>query len=67
MGMHPYNDLVQFWQHEKLTAEQVIGQMMQHIGALYEKQRELEREHRHLAQELTALAARGRYAERKGE
>ncbi len=58
MGMHPYNDLVQFWQHEKLTVEQVTGQMLQHIGALYEKQRELQREHMHLTQELKALAAR---------
>ncbi len=58
MGMHPYHDLVRFWQHEQLTAEQMIGQMVQHIGALYEKQQELEREHIHLTQELQALAAR---------
>jgi hypothetical protein len=57
MGMHTLDDLMLKWQHEKLTAEQMIGQMVQHIGALYEKQLELERDHRHFTQELQALVA----------
>jgi hypothetical protein len=43
MGMHTLDDLMLKWQHEKLTAEQVIGQLLQHIGVLYERLRLVER------------------------
>jgi arabinogalactan endo-1,4-beta-galactosidase len=43
MGMHTLDDLMLKWQHEKLTVEQVIGQLLQHIGVLYERLRLVER------------------------
>ncbi len=43
MGMHTLDDLMLKWQHEKLTAEQMIGQLLQHIGVLYERLRLVER------------------------
>jgi hypothetical protein len=54
MGMHLLGDLKQQWEHESITDEQMIGQLLQHIEALYEEQRELRREVFHLAQSLTA-------------
>ncbi len=45
MGMHTFDDLMLKWQHEKLTAEQMIGQLLQHIGVLYERLRLLEKAH----------------------
>ncbi len=44
MGMHTLDDLMLKWQHEKLTAEQMIGQLSQHIGVLYERLRLVERQ-----------------------
>ncbi len=67
MGMDSVIDLKLKWQHEKLTAEQMIGQLLQHIEAVYEKQRELGRENRQLTKQVAALDARMvRYASRKG-
>jgi hypothetical protein len=43
MGMHTLDDLMLKWQHEKLTAEQVIGQLLQHMGVLYAQPRLVER------------------------
>ena len=31
------------WQHEHLTAEQMIGQLLQHVEVLYERLRLVER------------------------
>jgi hypothetical protein len=43
MGMHTLDDLKRKWQHEQITAEQVIGQLLQHIEVLYERLRLVER------------------------
>ncbi len=43
MGMHPMEELFRKWQNGTLTAEQMIGQLMQHIGVLYERLRLVER------------------------
>jgi hypothetical protein len=43
MGMHTLDDLKLKWQHEKLTAEQMIGQLLQHIEVLYDRLRLLEK------------------------
>jgi hypothetical protein len=43
MGMHPIDDLMRRWQREELTAEQMVGQLVQHIGVLYDRLRLLER------------------------
>ncbi len=43
MGMHSMEELFIKWQHGHLTAEQMIGQLMQHIGVLYERLRLVER------------------------
>jgi hypothetical protein len=43
MGMHTLDDLKLKWQHEQLTGEQMIGQMLQHLEVLYERLRLVER------------------------
>jgi hypothetical protein len=43
MGMHPIDDLMRRWQREDVTAEQMVGQLVQHIGVLYDRLRLLER------------------------
>ncbi len=58
MGMVSVADLKRQWQHATITNEQMIGQMVQHIEAVYEKQRELEREYIHLTKKVAALDAR---------
>ena len=41
---HPLKELLEMWEHRKLTVEQVIGHLLQHLAAL--------------GQRLTALEAR---------
>jgi hypothetical protein len=43
MGMHPMEELFRKWQNGTLTAEQMIGQLMQHMAVLYERLRLVER------------------------
>ncbi len=43
MGLYALEELTRKWQHEQLTAEQMIGQLLQHVGVLYERVRLLER------------------------
>jgi hypothetical protein len=43
MGMHPIDDLMRRWQREDVTAEHMVGQLVQHIGVLYDRLRLLER------------------------
>ncbi len=43
MGTHSLDDLMRKWQHEHLTAEQMIGQLLQHVEVLYERLRLVER------------------------
>ncbi len=43
MGMHTLDELLRQWRQENLTAEQMIGQLLQHMGVLYERLRLLER------------------------
>ncbi len=45
MGMHTLDDLKLKWQHEKLTAEQMVGQLLQHMEVLYDRLRLLEKAH----------------------
>jgi hypothetical protein len=44
MGMHTLDDLMRHWQREELTAEQMVGQLLQHISVLYERLRLVERQ-----------------------
>ncbi len=43
MGMHTLEELTRKWQREELTAEQMVGQLVQHMGVLYERLRLVER------------------------
>jgi hypothetical protein len=43
MGMHTLDDLMRKWQREEVTAEQMVGQLLQHIGVLYDRLRLLEK------------------------
>jgi hypothetical protein len=43
MGMHTLDDLMRKWQREEVTAEQMVGQLLQHIGVLYERLRLVEK------------------------
>jgi uncharacterized coiled-coil protein SlyX len=43
MGMHSMEELFIKWQHGDLTAEQMVGQLMQHMAVLYERLRLVER------------------------
>jgi hypothetical protein len=43
MGLYALEELTRKWQHEQLTAEQMIGQLLQHVGVRYERVRLLER------------------------
>jgi hypothetical protein len=43
MGLYAWEELTRKWQHEQLTAEQMIGQLLQHVGVRYERVRLLER------------------------
>ncbi len=45
MGMHPIDDLMRKWKREELTAEQMVGQLLQHIEVLYDRLRLLEKAH----------------------
>jgi hypothetical protein len=44
MGMHTLDDLMRKWQREEVTAEQMVGQLLQHISVLYERLRLVERQ-----------------------
>ncbi len=43
MGMYAYDELLSHWSNERITTEQAIGHMLQHMGTLYERLRVLER------------------------
>ncbi len=43
MGMHTLDDLKLKWQHEQLTGEQMMGQVLQHLEVLYDRLRLLEK------------------------
>ncbi len=43
MGMHTLDDLKLKWQHEQLTGEQMMGQVLQHVDVLYDRLRLLEK------------------------
>jgi hypothetical protein len=65
MGMHSLSDLKLKWEHESITDEQMIGQLLQHIEALYDEQLALRREIRQLAQALAATTATDAHANGK--
>jgi len=44
MGMHSLEELILKWQQERLTTEQMIGQLLQHLGVVYERLRLVERQ-----------------------
>jgi len=56
MGAHTLDDLMRKWQHEQLTAEQMIGQLLQHVSVLYERLRLVERRVGNLAETTTTTA-----------
>jgi hypothetical protein len=62
MGMHTLNDLKLKWLGEDVTAEQMVGQLLQHLEVLYERLRLLEKayhaERRVQAQPTTQQAKR---------
>jgi hypothetical protein len=43
MGMHTLDDLMRKWQREEVTAEQMVGQLLQHMSVVYERLRLVER------------------------
>jgi hypothetical protein len=43
MGAHTLDELMRKWQHEQLTSEQMIGQLLQHVSVLSERLRLVER------------------------
>jgi hypothetical protein len=43
MGMHTLDDLKLKWQREEVTAEQMMGQVLQHMEVLYDRLRLLEK------------------------
>jgi len=57
MGMHSFEELMQKWQRSELTADQMIGQMMQHLGVVYERLRLMERKMGSIALEQATTAA----------
>ncbi len=43
MGLYAYDELVAHWKNERITTEQAIGQVLLHLGAVYERLRQVER------------------------
>lgn len=43
MGLYAYDELVAHWTNERITTEQAIGQLLLHMGTVYERLRTLER------------------------
>lgn len=43
MGLYAYDELVTHWKNERITTEQAIGQLLLHLGAVYERLRQMER------------------------
>jgi len=52
MALSTYSlpDLLKQWEYEKLTVEQMIGQLLQHLLALLQHLAEVEKRLRHLEQ-----------------
>ena len=50
MSLSTYSlpDLLRQWEYEKLTVEQMIGQLLQHLLALLQRLADLEQRLRHL-------------------
>ena len=44
MSKYSLPELLKFWQQERLTTEQVIGQILQHLLAIYNQLNELQRQ-----------------------
>ena len=60
MGMMPIETTLRQWQWEMLTAEQAVGQMLQHIAQLYSELHQLQTAHHHLHLEVKRLREGGR-------
>ena len=45
MGTYNLDELITLWEREKLTPEQIIGQILLVLRSLNERMRELERRH----------------------
>jgi hypothetical protein len=43
MGMHTMDELLLKWQQGDVTAEQMVGQLLQHMSVVYERLRLVER------------------------
>lgn len=48
MGMYALDELLTLWKHERVTEEQAIGHILQHLEAVYERLREVERRVKHI-------------------
>jgi hypothetical protein len=57
MGMHSFEELIVKWEHGRLTTEQMIGQMLQHLGVVYERLRLMERKMGSIVLEQATTAA----------
>jgi hypothetical protein len=64
MGVHSLDDLKRKWQHEQMTAEQMIGQMLQHMDMLYDRLRLLEKAHNAERQALPTQQSKTQGAKR---
>ena len=53
LSIYTLPDLLKQWEYEKLTVEQMIGQLLQHLLALLQRLAELEKRLRHLEQPPT--------------
>ena len=50
LSIYTLPDLLKQWEYEKLTVEQMIGQLLQHLLALLQRLAELQKRLRHLEQ-----------------
>lgn len=55
MSAYPPKDLNHRWEHSLLTPEQAVGQLIQHLLALYERLIELEKRLRQVEQHPRSL------------
>lgn len=52
MSKYPLRKLIERWEQELMTVEQVIGQLFLHLGELYQRLKQLDQRLRTVEQQL---------------
>jgi len=67
MGVHSLDELTLKWRQEQLTADQMIGQLLQHVGVLYDRLRLVERQLSSVVAATESVASGATTASAKGK